>query len=170
MNSRRRGYALIEVLVVITIVSVMLALCAGMIHLLLKLDRVGRSASDVSADLSRLARDFRADAHAAAPEDPKGRSGDRLTLSIAGDRTVEYQFRPADILRTVREGTKVRHFETYRKPARSTVRIDVTRDGPRPLATLIVARALDGQDDSLYSDYRIDAELGKDRRLTPRSE
>ena len=36
MINRRRGYALVEVLVVMTIVATMLTLCAGMIHLLLK--------------------------------------------------------------------------------------------------------------------------------------
>jgi prepilin-type N-terminal cleavage/methylation domain-containing protein len=170
MTSRRRGYALIEVLVVITIVAVMLALCAGMIRLLLKLDHAGRSASDVAADLARLARDFRQDAHASAPLDPAAKVADRLTLTIAEKKTVEYQVRRSDILRTVREGEKVRHYEIYRKPARSTVRFDRINDGPRSFAVLVVDRPADGQDDSLYRDYRIEAELGKDRRLTPRPE
>ena len=72
MTRRRRGYALIEVMVVITITAVMLGLCAGMIHLLMRLDRSGRSTAEEAADLARLARDFRADAHASSPVDPPG--------------------------------------------------------------------------------------------------
>ena len=170
MTERRRGYALIEVLVVMTIVATMLTLCAGMIHLLLKLDHANRSASEVASDLTRLARDFREDAHASAPINGSDRAEDRITLTVADRKTIEYQVRPNDILRTVREGDKVGHYERYRKPARATVRIELTNDGPRTFASLVVDRPLDGRDDSLYRNYRIEAELGKDRRMTPRPE
>ena len=170
MIARRRGYALIEVLVVLTVAAVMLTLCAGTVHLLLKLDRSGRAASEEATDLARLAREFRADAHASAPLDPPAGGADRMTFTIEGGKTVEYQVRPRDVLRTLREGDKVRRFETYRRPARASVRFEVAGDGPRPLATVIVDRPLDGRDDSLYRDYRIEAELGKDRRTNPRPE
>jgi prepilin-type N-terminal cleavage/methylation domain-containing protein len=170
MTDRRRGYALVEVLVVMTIVATMLTLCAGMIHLLLKLDHANRSGSEVAADLSRLARDFREDAHASGSVDPPGQAVDRLTMPIADKKTVEYQIRPKDILRTVREGEKVRRYEVYRTPARAVVRIERTNDGPRTFLCLVIDRPLDGRDDSLYRYYRIEAELGKDRRMTPRPE
>ncbi len=170
MRSRRRGYALIEVVLVVTITTVMLGLCAGMIHLLMKLDRSGRSTANEAADLARLARDFRADAHASAPVDPSSRSDEKLTLTLDQGRSVEYLVRPADMLRTLREGTKVRRYETYRTPARSRVRMEISGDGPGSFATLVIDRPADGQDDSLYRDYRIEAELGKDRRLARRPE
>jgi type II secretory pathway component PulJ len=169
MTTRRRpGYALIELLVVMTVTAVMLGLCAGMIHLLMRLDRSGRTASDESADLARLARDFRADVHASS-KDP-GRSNDRMTLTIDGGPTVEYQARPHDILRTVRDGEKVRRFETYRRPARTSITYQLDSAGPRPIAILTIDRPSDARDDSSYRDYRIEAELGKDRRLNPRAE
>jgi prepilin-type N-terminal cleavage/methylation domain-containing protein len=168
MTERRRGYALVEVLVVMTIVATMLTLCAGMIHLLLKLDRANRSASEVASDLNRLARNFREDAHVSAPIDPSDKAADRIKLTVDDRKTIEYQVRPNDILRTVREGEKVRHRELYRKPARATVRIELANEGARTFASLVVDRQPDGRDDSLYRDYRIEAELGKDRRLTPR--
>ena len=170
MRTPRSGYALVELLVVLTVASVMLTLCAGMIHLLLKLDRSGRTASETAADLARLARDFRADAHAAAPIVPPIRAADRLALSLDGGKTVEYQVRPLDILRTLREGDKVRRYETYRRPSRSSAAIEVRAEGHRPFASLVVDRPSDGRDDSLYRDYRIEAELGKDRRINPRPE
>ena len=170
MIRRRAGYALIELLVVMSVTVVMLALAAGMIHLLLKLDRSGRTASEESADLARLARDFRADAHASSKPEPIVLAADRMTLAAEAGRTVEYQVRPSDVLRTVREGDKVRRFETYRRPSRTSVRLEVEKEGPRPFATLIVDRPSDGRDDSFYRDYRIVAELGKDHRLNPRPE
>jgi hypothetical protein len=166
----RPAYALVELLVVLTVVAVLLTLCAGMLHLLMKLDRSGRTASDESADLARLARDFRADAHSSSTVDPGGRSTERLTLPMDGGRTVEYQVRPRDVLRTIREGEKVRRFETYRRPARTSVRLDVEKVGARSFATLLVDRPPDGRDDAFYRDLRVEAELGRDLRLNPRAE
>jgi prepilin-type N-terminal cleavage/methylation domain-containing protein len=170
MTDRKRGYALVEVLVVMTIVATMLALCAGMIHLLLKLDRANRSASEVAADLSRLAVDFREDAHASTSLDPTVQPADRLTLPIADKKTVEYQVRPNDVLRTVRQGEKVRRYEVYRTPSRAVVRFERTSIGPRPFLSLVIDRPLDGREDSLYRNYRIEAELGKVRRMTSGAE
>jgi len=163
---RRPGYALIELLVVMTVVGVMLGLCAGTIHLLMKLDRVGRSASDEAADMARLGRDFRADAHASTATEPAGISPDGLTLALAEGRTVEYQARPGDFLRTVREGEKVRHREQYRRPARSAVRFEVSRDGPAPIVSILIVREPGGRDGSPGRDVRIDSALGLDRRFT----
>ncbi len=168
-TARRRGFTLIEMVAVITILGTLLGLCAGTIHLLMRLDRSGRAASEEAADLARLARDFLGDAHAAPPTDPAGRSPDRMTLDLGDGRTVEYQVRPGDLLRTAREGDKVRRREVYRRPSRTSARLDVTPDGPRSIAALILDRPADGPDGSLYRDYRIEAELGKDRRFIPRS-
>ena len=171
MRARRRvGFALIELLVVITITAVILGLCAGMIHLLLKLDRSGREALERSSDLARLARDFRADAHASARFEPIESSEDRLILGLDGGRTVEYRARPGDILRTVRDGDRARHFETYRRPARASVRYARDGDGPGSFLILTIDRPRDGRDDPSFRDYRIEAELGKARRLNLRPE
>lgn len=167
---RGRGYALIECLVLITVMGVILTLCAGTIHLLLKLDRAGRDASEEAVDLARLARDFRDDAHAAPRADPPGRSADRIVLSMEGPRAVEYAIRAGDVLRTVRDGEKVRKFETYRRPARASARIDLVRDGPRPIAALIFDRPPGDRESWPFRDYRIEAELGKHRSPTPRQE
>ncbi len=169
--SRRepRGYALIELLVLITVVAVILGLCGGLIHLLMKLDRGVRAGSDQAADMARLARDFRADAHAATPSDqPDARTPGRLALGLAAGRSVEYLARAADILRTVREGDKVRRRETYRRPARSAVRFDLTREGSTAFVSLILDRPAGGPDGPADRDLRIDAALGKDGRFAPR--
>ena len=170
MNRRRPGYTLVELLVVITVTAVMLTLCAGMIHMLLKLDRSGRAASEQAADLARLARDFRSDAHATLKVVSNETVSDRMTVLLDGVKTVEYQTRPNDIVRTVREGEKVRRFETYRRPARTSVRFAADSAGPRPFIILMIDRPSDGRDDSFYRNYWIEAEIGKDHRLNPRPE
>jgi hypothetical protein len=81
---------------------------------------------------------------------------------------VEYQVRPDDILRTLRDGEKVRHYDRYRRPPKSTVAIETSREGLQPFACLVIDRPPNGVDDSLYSKLRIEAELGKDQRLTRR--
>lgn len=166
----RRGYALIECLVLITVMAALLTLCAGTIHLLLKLDRAGRDASEQAADLARLARDFRDDVHSATTEAPERPAADRIVLATDGKRTVEYAIRPVDVLRTVREGEKVRRFETYRRPAKATARIEMVRDGPRPIAALVLDMPAREGEPSPYRDYRIEAEVGKHRRANPRHE
>ncbi len=169
-RSRHRGFSLIELMVVVTVVTVLLGLCAGMIHLLLKLDHAGRYSSELAADLTRLAHDFRLDAHEATPLDPTSSPLDSLKLPLGGGRTVEYQVRPGDIVRTLREGGKVRHHDLYRRPARSTVHFEVAREGSRPFATLRIDRPPNGIDDSVYDDFRIVGELGKDQRRNGRVE
>jgi hypothetical protein len=148
---------------------VMLALCAGMIHLLLKLDRAGRSAAEVSADLARLATDFRADVHAAS-SDSSDPTNARILLSMSNGKSVEYLFRPTDVLRTVRQGEKTRHFEVYRRPSLSTVQIDRFRESNRPFIALVIDRPADERSISSYHNFRIEAELGKDRREIARTE
>jgi hypothetical protein len=162
-STQRRGYALIEALVLITVLGVMMGLAAGMIHLLLKLDRGGRNSSDLAADMARLADDFRLDAHASS-------AIDKMTLTMDGGKTVEYLVRPADIVRTLREGDKVRHYDLYRRPLNASFRLEVTRDGAIPFAALVIDRPIDGKENSLYRDFRIEAELGKDQRRNGRSE
>jgi type II secretory pathway component PulJ len=167
---RRRGFALIECLVLITVMATLLGLCAGTIHLLLQLDRSGRDASEQAADLARLARDFRADAHAAARVDPPGRSALNVVLSDGGWRTVEYAVRPGDILRTVRDGDEIGRRETYRRPARAPARIELTRDGPGPILALVIDRPTGVDPVSSAGEFRIEADLGKHQTLNPRPE
>jgi hypothetical protein len=169
-SNRRRGYSLIECLVLITVMSLLIGLSAGTIQLLLRLDRAGRTASEEAVALGRLARDFRDDAHQAAPVDPPGRSPDRIVLSLGDSKSVEYAIRPVDVLRTVRSGEKVLRRETYLRPARASARIDVAIDGSGPIASMVFDRPSSDRDISSYHDYRIEAELGKHGRLNPRSE
>lgn len=163
-NARPRGSLLIETVVLISLVTLLLGLAAGMIHLLLKLDRGVRSSAETAADMARLAADFRRDAHAASTTEADPKSLEALTLQLDGGRTVEYLVRTNDIVRTLRQGEKVRHYDQYRRPSKATVRLEVAKEGPIRLARLVINQPVNGKDNSLYRDYRIDAVLGKDAR------
>jgi hypothetical protein len=161
---------MLEMMVVITVIIVMLGLCAGLIHLLLRLDRGSRGSADQARDIARLATDFRADAHAALPTISTEGSPETLTLTMADSQTVEYRVRPNDILRTRFDGDEVLHYDRYQRPVNASIRFESTREGSTTLATLVIDRPLDGKEDSLYRDFRIVAEVGRNRRLYGRAE
>ncbi len=62
-RGHRGGWALLELLVVITCATAMLALAVGLIFQMLKVDGAERSRVVAAANLERLARDLRSDAH-----------------------------------------------------------------------------------------------------------
>ncbi len=164
----RRGWALIECLVLISVMTVLLGLCAGTIRLLMQLDRAGRAARDQAADVRRLSADFRADVHASTSTTPPPEGGDRLVLPLPAGRTAEYLGRATTIVRTIREGERVRRVESYRRPPRSTLRFEVAKGNPRPLATLILGPEPGGDSEPLRRGCRVEAELGKDHRFSAR--
>src|SRR5690348_5950555 len=93
--SRRRGYLLTELLVVIGVSSVLAAVGVGLLATLLGVERVGRRHFEVTNTLARLSKQFRRDAAAAegasvADENVGGRTS-RLRLQLAADRTVTYR-------------------------------------------------------------------------------
>ena len=163
---QRGGYTLIEMLVVMTVVALLLTLCVGTIHLLLRLDGAGRDAGDQAADLFRLARDFRTDAHAAAKSTP-GAPGaaDRLGFALADGRAVEYETGEAELVRTVRRDGKVVGRSQYRRPQRAPVAFRVDQpEGSPPFVVLQVDVRPEGQPDGPTRPYRIEAEFARDRR------
>ena len=163
-RNRTCGYSLIELLVVITVLASLLGLCVGTLHLLMKLDRAGRDASDEAADLFRLARDFRADVHAATDAEPPSPSAERFSLALGEGRTVDYAIRPGAITRLVRLGDRVVGRESYRRPAKAPASFDVVRhEGSPPIAVLRVVLLPEGMPDGPGREQAIEAEFARDR-------
>lgn len=167
---RRRpgGYALIELMVVMTVVAALLILCVGTIHLLLRLDRAGRDAGDDAADLFRLAASFRADAHAAAgPNPPDAGPEGRYGFALGDGRAVEYEVREAELVRTVRRDGRVLGRSQFRRPPRAPVTFGVDRaegGGSPPFVVLRVGIRPEGQPDGPPRPWPIEAEFARDRR------
>ena len=87
---RRRGWSLLELLVVMTAATALLTISAGLVFQMLKIGGAERSRVVVAATLERLGHDLRADAHAAT------KLGDlapgSLLLALPEGRTVEEQY------------------------------------------------------------------------------
>jgi len=68
--ARRRAYSLIEMMLVLGALVLVLSLCGGLMHTLLRLDRAGRAGVADAAGLGRLARQFRRDVRGALVATP----------------------------------------------------------------------------------------------------
>ena len=164
MKHARRGYSLIEMLTVISCLAVVLTLTASLFDRMLRLDRVERNRVVVASSLERLGKALRADGHATTG--PADRLDNKLILPLEGGRTVEYLVREADILRTIREAGKSKGFETFSRPKGTSARFEQSKDGDASMVALVIAPTAGKVSDSIYRDYRIEAETGRyGRRL-----
>jgi prepilin-type N-terminal cleavage/methylation domain-containing protein len=170
---RRRGFTLIEVIVVMMAGALVLGLCVGLIHLLVGLDRAGRAHMNERTAVARLAQTFRDDVRAAVAAEPAagaGGPGRRLVLKRPDGREVEYLVEEGAVLRAEREGEKVRHRDTFRLSRREAARLDVQpSEGLTVVALGFEARA-DRKDKGAYHAYRVESVLGQDHRFEAREE
>jgi hypothetical protein len=100
-------------------VAIVLGLCGGMLHVLLRLDRTARSSLVETATNGRLARQFRQDVHAARKANPSGGengAAPKLDLALPGDRTITYEMRTRSLVRRECQGATALRHETYMLP------------------------------------------------------
>ena len=116
MNRSRRGYSLIEMLVVIAVMSVMVTLGTLTIALLMRSERTGGDSLVAAQAGHRLARQFRQDVHSAddATLDTTTPGHPLLKLHAGGRVTVTWS-RVQQGLRRTADDSPVR-IETYRVP------------------------------------------------------
>jgi prepilin-type N-terminal cleavage/methylation domain-containing protein len=157
MNSRptgdRRGFSLIEMMVVISAGAVLLGLCVVLIHTLLRLDRTSRARMSEGLAVGGLARDFRDDVRAARSArllSDSARAG-RLELFLPDGRTVSYRTRDGELVRLETLDGEPDRIERYHVSARP----ELKPLGNRTLVGLSLGPR----------DLRIEAVLGLDRRF-----
>ena len=119
--ARRRGFTLVEMMVAISVGTVLLGLAALLIGSLMKLDRAGRARLAEESRLDRLAQVFRADVHAATGLAPGAPAGE-LRLILPGGRSVAYRAGPGAVVRARPDGE-----ERFALPPGSMARLDVGR-------------------------------------------
>jgi hypothetical protein len=146
------------------VITVLLSLCAGLIHLLVRLDRTGQNSAELSADLARLSRDFRNDGHQASEAVELGDPSKVRWVRTDG-LTVEYEARPADLLRTLSSGGKIRDREIYRLPTAGKVRFDRFDVEGRPFLAFVISGAIDRLEPTVLREDRVETELGRDKRI-----
>lgn len=116
-RASRRGTSLIEMVLIIGSVTLVLAMCGGFMHLLLRLEGAGRAALTDATSLSRLARQFRGDvrgASAAKVVPGEGENPAGLDLTAEGALLISYRSVGHEVLRTESLGEKTIRREAYR--------------------------------------------------------
>ena len=134
----RAGVSLIEMMVVMSVAAVMVGMAVTTIHLLLGAEHDATKAVRWSASVSRLARSFRDDVHAARSiEMPAPEPGKPAVLVATTDtRRIRYELDAHRAVRIEAEGTDESHCDVYYFPPRS--RLEFTRPGDRGLVRLTI--------------------------------
>jgi hypothetical protein len=168
----RRGMTIIELILVMSTLILVLGLCTGLIHAVLRLDRTGRSYVVETTTIGRLSRQFRGDVHAATRVRPSGGVGDLapgLELVLPGDRTVRYQSRDRSLVRTQQHGEVLERREIYTLPFCPAPQFAVETPPGQTWASLRLPRSTqpgtNPGPDRLYHELTIEAAVGRDQRF-----
>jgi len=156
----RRGVTLIELMVVISVLAVLMGLCAVTIQLLLRVGSDTQARRSAAAALDRLAEQFREDVHLC--DDVQIRPAGvrlRLTPRVA----VDYEVRDGRVGRIEStDGQPSRH-ESYGLGKTNTAVFDRRDDGPRRFLALVVShKGRAGQPEPPHP-IEVLALIGKDR-------
>jgi len=140
-HSSRRGITILEIMVVMTGVAAMLALCAVTIQLLMRLNADGHARLSAAVSLDRLGRQIRQDAHAsdAAHLDQKAAGKPAsLRLTLEPKHDVLYEPQRREIVRVETKDGKLSRRESYSLPPGSDSRFEIRDEGARRLVVLVV--------------------------------
>ncbi len=152
-RSTARGYSLIEMMIVVSMLAFVLLLCTTTLHALFRLNRAERAGLVEASALDRLARRLREDAHAATEarvERPPGK-GKRLILTQSDRKTTTYEAAAArdgsvEIdRRSGANGLEARETFTLKHVGAARFEVDaaVSKSGRGGLARLVVTRRED---------------------------
>jgi prepilin-type N-terminal cleavage/methylation domain-containing protein len=142
-NPRAGGFTLVEVVIAVSIASFVMGGAAVLLQGVWRVERSTRHhARNLAADF-RLAEAFRSDVHladASAVAQLAGvESADRLALTLADGRTVEYTAGSAQVERVVRRGDETAGRDTFLLKPQATVRWQAGTDGAAMISMLVSA-------------------------------
>jgi type II secretory pathway pseudopilin PulG len=160
---RRRGFSLIEMVMLITVASIVLGLCAVTLQLLIKVDRSGRSHIAGLAREAHLARIFRADVRAA--RGATSAAPNTLMLELDDDDRVEYRLEGKEVLRVERVRDAIRNQDAFPLPRGGSARFDVEPLESLSVVRLIIARAPAAPDLPAGRATHLEGVLGQDHRF-----
>jgi prepilin-type N-terminal cleavage/methylation domain-containing protein len=140
---RRRGFTLIEMMVVITAVATALGLCATTIQLLLRLKADAQSRFSANVGLERLARQLRSDAHAAAValvDAPRGGKAASLRLEFGPKHGVAYEPRKSAVVRLESQDGNLTHREAYALEPATEVEFEIRPEAGRQFVAVVMRK------------------------------
>jgi prepilin-type N-terminal cleavage/methylation domain-containing protein len=165
----RAGFTLIEMVLVIGAMSIVLGLCAGTIHALLRVHRSSREHLNDVTTVGRLALQFRRDARAATGAKAIGDEGGAakgLELTLPEDGTITYRADKDGLIRTERRSDEDRGRDRFFLPRRGTPGFEVVDDRGTTLAAMILTRPTGGTRIGEHiRELRIEGHVGRDDRL-----
>lgn len=167
----RRGITIIEVLIVVTGVTMMLGLCAVSIQLLMRLNGDGVSRYGTAVAFERLARQMRVDAHSSetgqlgVDGNAEGKPAS-LRLTLNPDHTVAYQSQEGAVVRTESAAGKVVRRESYSLPTGGAAQFLLREEGPSRLVAVVVTRGPGKSQTEPPRPLEVVAQIGKDRPRT----
>jgi prepilin-type N-terminal cleavage/methylation domain-containing protein len=159
----RRGYSLIEMLVVMTVGAVVVGISVAMLHALLRTEQTGRDRVPQARILARLAEQFRSDVGAALRPIP-GAQPTEWQFALTGDCVVTYRALPGEVRRDERTGGKRVRQESYVLPRGCSAAITVQSKAVPAVASLVIVA--DAAHPAAGREMRVTAVLGKDHRFT----
>jgi prepilin-type N-terminal cleavage/methylation domain-containing protein len=167
-RANRRGTNLIELMVVISVLAVLLGLCAVTIQAVMRVGSDAQARRSAAAALGRLAEQFREDVHAC--DDVQLRPSAGLRLRPDPLMVIDYEVHAGRVARVESTGGQVSRHESYVLGRHDTAVFERRDDGPRRFLALVVNhKERRGQDEPTHP-MEILALIGKDRPGPSRSE
>jgi type II secretory pathway pseudopilin PulG len=164
-TDRRPAFALIEMIVVVSLTSIVISGLAMTLHLLFRADRELRRDVTYAMVLPRLASQLRSDVHAAREVHlSKSEDGnDQIRIVHSDGTTVQYQTQNSRIQRMWLREQQVLHREQFRLGKRSFIRW-VRLAGPPPILQLHIRRGGSGEEPFEFNQRNdlIEAAIGLD--------
>ncbi|MGA2798429.1 MAG: prepilin-type N-terminal cleavage/methylation domain-containing protein [Thermoguttaceae bacterium] len=164
---RRRGYFLIEMLVVMTVGASLAGIALCMLYALMISHNAGRERLENSRTISRLAEQFRGDVHAMQKTAADGKDTEIALLpESANDAKVRYQCLDGRIDRCELQGEKIVRQESYM--LRPDMEASIKSQAQGDATIIVIAISPKPQTEKIYHAFplRIEALLGLDLRLS----
>jgi type II secretory pathway pseudopilin PulG len=131
---KRAAKTLLEVVIIVSIMSVALTLAATTLVTLFRVERQIQTSQMQRQTLTRLGSRLRSDAHAAlSVKTDKG-----CELSLAGGRKIQYLVVAPDITRELRDGEEVLHRDAFVLPSRAQATFTMEGKSEAPLVCLAI--------------------------------
>jgi hypothetical protein len=170
-SAARAGISLTELLVVMTIASVLIGVTGTMIHRLLAADHEATRAARFATSVARLSRAFRADVHAARAIElpaPNEAQPAIVVATLADGHQVRYELDAHLATRVETREDAVIHRDVYHFPPRSQLRCSRGDDaGLFKLELNLAARGPEPDAERPVRKLVVEAALARDHRFEP---
>ena len=134
---KRRGHSLVELVAVITGVSVVLAGAITLVTFTLRVSDDARDRTHTVTTIGRLAEKFRRDVHEADSAPSVAADHRSAELKLSGGRTVRWRIDDQDgLVRTEHGGAPADRRNKYALPQGCTTDLQIEQEGTRRIAAL----------------------------------